>query len=153
MKTIKWLWALVIGMFTVICFAFLSSIFVKVDDIYLALNKPVFIPEPTVIALIWGLVYLFLAYTIAGLVVKKAKIIDYVLIAVYEVINTAFTLFFFYFHNLSVCLGLAFLQFGLCLYMETRYLKTDKKIAFAFLFVLLWISFLTVNSYITVMIN
>ncbi len=153
MKTIKWLWALVLGMFAVICFAFLSSVFVRIDDFYINLNKPPFIPDATVVALLWGLVYLFIAYTIAAMFVGRAKGKDYLYIVFFELLNIAFTVVFFFFHNLALSFVIAVLQFSMTAYFECRLLKTNRQAAASFFFVLLWIAFLTVNSYILIMMN
>lgn len=153
MKIIKWLWALVIGMFAVICFAFLSSVFVRIDEFYIGLNKPPFIPDATIMALLWGLVYLFIAYTIAALFVGRAKGKDYFYIFLFEFFNIAFTVVFFFFHNLPLAFGLSLVQFGLTVCFEMRLLKTNRRAGGSFFFVLVWIAFLTVNTYILIMMN
>ncbi len=125
---------------------FLSSIVFPFNpEFYNNLNLPNFTPPNIIFAIVWSIVYILIALSIY-LILKQNKGNKSYLFSILTnyIFNQSFSLFFFYFQNLTLTLYTIFLLLASTIY----FIKETKKISntsfYLLIFYLLWVIFATI---------
>ena len=125
---------------------FLSSIVFPFNpEFYNNLNLPNFTPPNIIFAIVWSIVYILIALSIY-LILKQNKGNKSYLFSILTnyIFNQYFSLFFFYFQNLTLTLYTIFLLLASTIY----FIKETKKISntsfYLLIFYLLWVIFATI---------
>ena len=125
---------------------FLSSIiFPYNSSFYQTLNLPFFNPPGIVFAIVWPILYILIALSFY-LILKNDKLNKSYIFAylINYILNQAFSMFFFYFNNLSLTLYDTILLFFSTIYLVIETKKINKVSFYLLIPYLLWIIFATI---------
>ncbi|MEG1612832.1 MAG: tryptophan-rich sensory protein [Clostridia bacterium] len=154
MKALKWLYALVFALAFTLLIEWVGAVSVQNGLAwYTTLTLPAFSIKPIMHSIIWCVVYALSIYIIARLVIKNELLPYIYLYGLGGLLLSIWTVVFFVAHLKIIALIILLLEIIISFIYEKRLIKKHTLLAFLYLPILCWYSYLFIINYSIVLLN